>query len=94
MTVTIEPLSGRDAYGAPVFGAAVTYKAMVTYISKSYRSKDGQVFDADTVSWLNTGDPISPEDRLTLPDGTQPPLVKVERYVDDLGHVVVVKLYC
>lgn len=90
-TVTVEPFAGRDGYGAPSYGAPVQYRARVVYRPNLVHAPDGKEVVARGTVWLATSDAVSTEDRLTLPDGSTPRVVAVERYTDASGvhHVKV-----
>lgn|SRR5262245_40327563 len=77
-TVTIEPYSGQDGYAEPSYGAGATYSARVQQQTRLFRGADGLDKVAVTVCYLNTTTPPNPRSRITLPDGTKPPIVAVE----------------
>ena len=81
-TVTHAPLTGRDEYGAAIYGAATSYQARVVPTHRLIRSPQGSDKVATTVAWIATTDAIGPEDRLTLPDGSSPAILQVDRYTD------------
>jgi hypothetical protein len=84
-TVTVEPFNVRKGDGSPVFGSPVTYQARVVNSVRSFYH-DGQV---DLVNWasiyLNYTPSITSEDRVTLPDGTQPIVQSVNSSPDEFG---------
>lgn len=93
-TVTLEPLSTHDVYGAPSFGTSVSYSALVMQESKLVRGSDGREVVSGTQVYIpSSSATASEQDRLTLPDGSQPELIRVSVYSDDDGQHNVV-LYC
>lgn len=70
-------------YGGHAFGSAVDYSARVVYKSKLIRQKDGSEVLSRGVIWFQTNIDISVEDEVTLPDGSTPPLLMVDRYSDE-----------
>lgn len=77
-TVTIEPLSSRDAAGKPTYGTAQSYSARIVIKGQALRTLDGTVIlGRGLVDILTTG-AIGTQDRLTLPAAfvpRQPPIL-------------------
>lgn len=83
-TVTIAPFTGRDQYTDETFGAPVTYDADVIFRQQSVVNANGEqqgargsirlAFAAD-----GTAPAVNDDDKLTLPDGTTPPIIAVQR---------------
>ena len=92
-TVTYKALSSRDSYGAPTYGAATSYDARVVYKSKFLRKSDGADVMATGAVWLQGAPAVSPEGLLTLPDGTTPPILSVERFPDETDAYHHTKVY-
>lgn len=96
--VTVTPFSTRGAYGSPTFstGLITAHRARIVYTQHLVRDARGQqvvagmkVFIGGTGS--NTLPNLTPQDKLTLEDGTVPRLIAVSRYPDEDGvthHVV------
>lgn len=91
-TITVEQVSSLDEFNARTYAAAVTYPARV--INKLNRIVDfeGRETAAMTVAWIapeTTNDTlptgITPDDRITLPDGTTPPILAIDVYEDENG---------
>jgi len=87
-TVTLEAVSARDDYGKPSsYAAAETYLAHVQYKAMKVTSR---VTGADVVAsgavWLNeVVTSLSVDDRLTLPDGSTPPIQSWDIGYDENG---------
>lgn len=105
-TVTLEPVASTNSYDEDTYGTATTYAAWISRRPKEVRDTAGELRAATTEIWLggrvNAGGDITdladlaqitPEWRLTLPDGSQPPIISVGELRDPSGdrHVV---LYC
>lgn len=90
-TVTIAPFSSNNAYGEPSFGTAVSYSARVVNKPKMIRNAQGKEVVSMAQTWLYGSPTVTPDDRITLPDGTQPPILYVAQYPDENGahHEVV-----
>lgn len=87
-SVTYEACLGHDDYGKPLaYDDAVTYSARVRYKSQRVTSRvSGQDTIAAGSVWIaGIIQGISPSDRLTLPDGTQPPILNWEVVPDEAG---------
>lgn len=98
-TVTLEPFSDRDDYGEPVYGTAATYRARVVYQTEMIvdqrigsaeleTTSNGHVWFGPPTLNLSSGVPptVTAEDRITLPDGTQPNIMRVDRFPDEDGN--------
>jgi streptogramin lyase len=98
-TVTLEAFSDRDDYGKPSYAAAVSYKARVIYQSKMIVGQgSGEAANLETtangVVWFGppTANPsstvppdVTVEDRITLPDGSTPNIMRVDQFQDEEG---------
>ncbi|WP_207456064.1 hypothetical protein [Azospirillum sp. SYSU D00513] len=83
------PANGHDVYGAPSYGPASTYRARVAYRSRLVRDRNGDTVAARGSAWLAGAPVVGLDDRVTLPDGTSPPLLAVDRLTDERGATVV-----
>jgi hypothetical protein len=84
-TVQIEPAAGRDLYGAAVFGPVASFRARIIYRSRVSRSTVAEVNVPKGVVWLAGTPALTLDDRVTLPDGTQPTILSVEVPTDPAG---------
>jgi hypothetical protein len=86
-TVIINDLSGTNRYGEEVYSTqATTYQARVLRKPKLVRDFIGDEVVSHTTVWLaSTGPAIEATAQVTLPDGSQPPLISVEEYPDEDG---------
>ena len=76
---------GHDRYGQPVYEAPTEHPARVVYRQRLVRTPRGDKAIARGECWL-PGDPgITVDSRLTLPDGSCPAILAVERLADDQG---------
>lgn len=79
------PLTGRDDFGAPTYGDGTEYAARLVRRHKLVRDAEGDEIVSTAQLWLQGAPAISPDDRVTLSDGTSPPIAAVERYQDETG---------
>lgn len=84
-TVNIAPYASRDSFGKPSYGADVAHRARVVYKNIHIRASDGSEKVARGVVYLGSAVVVSPEDRVTLPDTTTPPVLACNNYSDDVG---------
>lgn len=97
--LTLEPLTGRDNYGKPTYGAAVSYNCHMIYknqrVAAFSRAIKGEGADMiSTAQAIIMGTPaVKYDDRITLPDGAQPVILSVERHADETGDVYVKVLF-
>lgn len=85
-TITVAELSGRDGYGAPAYGSEASYTARVIYKPTKVRGPEGNDVVAKGLVWISGTPTIDTEDRLTLPDGSTPPIMAVDRIPDEDGE--------
>ena len=86
-TVTHAEFAGRstDGYGAPIYGTPANFRARVLENPHLVTTREGAEVMARGVVWVATATTIGPEDQITLPDGTTPPIVAVDRVSDQDG---------
>jgi hypothetical protein len=91
-TITLAAVSAKDAYGKH------TWSTAVTVANCRVQTGNHKVVDATGVEAIAVGKvyvPGSPAlslfDKVTLPDGTQPPIITIDRVGDEIGsnHTVI-----
>lgn len=95
-TLTVTRLSGvsTDGYGIPTYStSALSRRCRVTEKQTLVRTIEGTQEIAKTVVWCRSTSTFSPSDKITLPDGTVPPLLAVEEYRDESGSLHHHKLF-
>ncbi|MBW2084438.1 MAG: hypothetical protein JRI54_00180 [Deltaproteobacteria bacterium] len=90
-TIVIEPFLGRNDYGEPIYGDATSYNARVVGKQKLVRTPSGEEKVSSSQVYIYEISNVSPEDRVTLPDGSSPPILAVAKFPDENGdhHEVV-----
>lgn len=92
-TLTYEHETGtRDGYAkATGFGAPVTVTCRIVHSTRMVRADTGEEIVSRSHAYLAGAPGIRVNDRITMPDGSQPPVVAVERFPDTDGphHEVV-----
>ena len=87
-TITVEPYSSQDVYGVVTFGTAVSMPARIAEKPELIRATDGREVVAGSTAWVDPASVIiGARDRVTLPDGTTPTVLSVERIPDERGRV-------
>lgn len=87
-TVTVASLTGfsTDGYATPGFSTSATsYRARVVREQRLIRSLEGREEMATTTVWVASTSTFGPVDKVTLPDGSSPPLLAVETFSDEYG---------
>jgi len=89
-TVTWSTASTLSQYGVPTWaGTGHSMAARIVTRHDEIRDADGQVRAARATVWCasTNGSTFIPtvDDRITLPDGTTPPILTVETYPDEIG---------
>lgn len=86
-SVTVEPLSTHNNYGAPVYSTGVTYPAAVEYGPRLIVTPEGrQEVATATIYVLSSSARIGVQDRITLPLTTTAKLVRVDVVNDEEGQ--------
>jgi hypothetical protein len=84
-TLLVRPFLGFDSYASPIWAsstAEVSYPALIDNTARMVRDQKGALVTSPTQIFL-AGDPgIRLEDKITLPDGSQP-LIQSIQYNDD-----------
>lgn len=99
-TVTVHTHTGYGAYGDPTFSTAgSTHAARVEGVTRLVKSADGRDILAQTIVYLGYtstgGAPAAAlQDRLTLPDGSQPPILAIDTHRMRSGGTDHQKVYC
>jgi hypothetical protein len=81
-TVTVEVWLSQDGLGASTYGPPLARRALVEAKARRVLAPDGREVLATTKVTFLTPLTLTLRDRLTLPDGTTPPLVAIEGLVD------------
>ena len=86
-TVTVQHFTGYDNYGASAFGAAVSYKARIVYEPKRVLAQNGQEAISSVQVWISgsTSPSMNVKDQITLPNGTQPVILRLDQVYDESG---------
>lgn len=84
-TVSHTEFAGRTSYGERLFGSTVDYSARVIYKPTKVRTPDGREEMARGVVWLQGSPIVATEDKITLPDGTEPTIMAVDIMTDETG---------
>ena len=86
--IAVEPWTGQNVYGDATYGTSVSMPARISKKPKLVRADDGRETVAGSIAWV---DPafvtIGPKDRVTLPDGSTPPVLSIDRIPDERGRV-------
>jgi hypothetical protein len=81
--VELAQFLSRDEYGAPSYGSPVTYTARVVYNSRQVHDAKGNLRMSQGFVWMEYLATLTEEDQITLPDGSTPEILMVNKYI---GH--------
>jgi hypothetical protein len=86
-TVVHYTMLSRNEYGQKTYNDGTTYpNCRVVYKHELVRGPDGNEIVAKGVIWFGYYVNINPDqDKIVLPDGTDPPILMIEKYPDELG---------
>jgi hypothetical protein len=93
VSITHEPFSSDDANGNRSYGASATYSVIVSHKSRWVSSKDrtGQLSKSN-IQFLESV-AVTEQDRITLPDGSQPQILSVEDVLDPDGNFYAPRIF-
>ncbi len=89
MTVTWEPFVSYSGSGVPTYGTPVQLKCFLEGVRRIVRNREGE----EVVSnWTLVLDDLrvasmKEQDRITLPTGESPPIIRIAPLYDDKGSV-------
>lgn len=87
LTVSWYPFNARDNYGEASYAATATaVKCRVEPSTKVIRTPTGEEKITSATLYISGVKGISPKDRLVLPDGTTPPILRVDKHYDEDGE--------
>jgi hypothetical protein len=84
-TVTLERRTGVDADGVVTYGPPSVLKCRISPKPKQILTMTGREVVSTATIHLVGAPEVSPEDRVTMPDGDQPPILRVARPPDRDG---------
>jgi hypothetical protein len=84
-TIQWERRTGTDEYGAPLYGASTTLTCRVVDKERMTRNTAGQEMVSTVTIYILGAPGIEMEDRITLDDGRQPPIIAVRTFPDETG---------
>jgi hypothetical protein len=93
-TVTIaHATTAWDENGMPVTSTGVNYTALVQYTNRAVISSQGKSEVSSCQILFSHDSTIGIDDVITLPDGTSPIILSIEKTVDFDGNLEYVKVY-
>jgi len=84
-TIVHRPLTSRDEYNVPTYGDPTSYPARIVHKDTIIRGSDGSELVSRLQCWVGGIPSMGPEDSITLPNGTAPPIFNVEKFTDEGG---------
>lgn len=86
-TVTIATRTAHSNYGVPTYSTGTSYRARIVHKPRFVRRDDAHTLAIMSDVWMaSTGGTVTVDDRITMPDGSTPPILAVERYGDHQGE--------
>ena len=86
-TFTVATKASLSGYGVPTFSAsASTYKGRWVEKRGTVRGPNGETLPQRGIAWVMSTAVISPDSKVTLPDGTAPPILEVDAFSDEDGR--------
>lgn len=88
-SVQVAPFVSRDSYGAATFGTDVAYASRVVFKNHFIRGPDGEMISSRGFAIIARATAINVKDRITLSDGTKPPILDSNLNSDEDGPLYV-----
>lgn len=86
-SVVVRARTGHNTHGEASYSTtSSTFRARVVRRPGQVRDTEGNVVRYGTIAWVASTGTINVTDKVTLPDGTFPPLLSVEMYPDEDGN--------
>lgn len=86
-TVSISTRTAHNNYGEATYSTVVTkYRARVVAAPRFVRTASQEVVEIATEVWVASTKAIDTKAKITLPDGTTPPIVTADTYPDQFGN--------
>ena len=82
-----------DDYGNPITGVKATVTALVQYNTRAAIDREGKQKVSSCQILLSKDSTISIDDVITLPDGSTPIIISIEKTVDFDGNTEYIKVY-
>lgn len=85
VTLTIEPRVGVDRFSQPSYGPPHTCQAWIAEMPRRTTDKTQDTVWQISQAVVDPSETVKMADRVTFPDGTQPPLLEIALAYDDKG---------
>lgn len=84
-TLTLEPRSAIDKYTEETYGTATSVLCRIVGMPKMVRAADGREVVSNGHAFTSGPSGATVKHRLTLPDGSQPVIIRVDSFPDEDG---------
>lgn len=84
-TVTIAQFTSFDKYGEPSYGSGTSTACYLEMSPKLIRDSKGQQVVSSARAYIIGDVTVTPLDKVTWPDSSSPPILKVDHYYNDVG---------
>lgn len=85
--------SSYDSQGNPVLSTSSDNRALVEYRTRAVTGRDGTQKVSSCQILLPSASTVTIDDSITLPDGTTPQIIAIERQPDFDGNIEYVKVF-
>jgi hypothetical protein len=92
-TVTISPFTSYDTYGGPTYGIGVSTKCYIEMSPKLVRNSAGQEVVSSARVYVIWSSSYSVLDKVVLPDGKYPPVLRIDDFYNDKSTLELTVLY-
>ena len=92
-TVTIAQSTGFDKYGAPTTSVGVSTACYIEMSPKLVRNTTGQEVVSSARVYIVGDATVTPLDKVTLPDSSSPPVLRVDHFYNDVAVLELTVIY-
>ena len=91
--VTIAQYTGFDKYGEPSFGSGTSTACYIEMSPKLVRNSTGQEVVSSSRVYIVGDVTVTPLDKVTLPDSSNPPILRVDHFYNDKATLELSVIY-
>ena len=93
-TCTVATRASLSGYAVPSFNAATSFKCRWVEKRANVVDSQGQTVAQRGLLWVMSTAAIDPTSKVTLPDGTAPPIIAADAFSDESGRYHHVRISC
>jgi hypothetical protein len=92
-SVTISPFTAYDKFGTPSYGTGVATACYIEMSPKLIQNTTGQEVVSSARVYVVGNSAYGPRDKVVLPDGKYPPVLRVDHFYNDVAVLELSVIY-